>query len=229
MTLQDVINLSRRRLGNYELPYWWLDQELVDYASYAIYQIARDAFYIDDSYTTAVCNIALTAGVQDYLLSTSIVEIKSARVSNATDTFSDMNTTSVKELARYNPEWRDTIATLRNTPENYLIDYRTGYISVYPIPDTAYTLNMSVSRYPIATFSTISMSSQQIELPIQFQMILIDGILYQAYNKTGPETYNEKKADRHYGIFMKSINEFHRYLTLSRTGRDPLTPHYGAI
>jgi hypothetical protein len=315
MTLQEIIDLSRRRLGDYEIPYDWTTQELVDYTNYAIGQIARNAYLFEDAYTPAICNITTSAGTVDYLLSTDIVEIRNVRITGElgditysgvglddisicgnyshdnTDTsfkiqidgvstvntfkWSDdggsiwnastvamtgvyqelshgifvkfaattghtlldnwtftitynscqlMTLSDVKEMYDSVPSWRMSDS---DTPTKYLLDYRQGYISFYTPPDISYLLNMNVLRYPATDMTATSMSLQNPEIPAVFHMVLIDGIMYQAYGKTGSETYNEKKADRHYAMFRSGINDINRNKIINVANKRPLSPHLG--
>ncbi len=317
MNLQEIIDLSRRRLGNYDLPYYWYDQELVDYCNYAIWQVSRSAYMFEDAYTPAICNITTVANQIDYPLSTSIVELRNIRVTGEVGTITqtgvglsdisicgsyvqdDVDTnykiqidgaatpdtfkwsddggatwdastvaitgfwqelnngifikfaattghtianawaftisynsnqlmvlTTVKEMYDVIPSWRMSDSDI---PTKYLLDYRQGYISFYTPPDTAYLLNMNVLRYPATNMTATSMSAQTPEIPAKFHMVLIDGILYQAYSKTGIETYNERKADRHYALFMKGISDISRNKIINVSNKGPMSPHEGNL
>jgi hypothetical protein len=317
MTLQEIIDITRRKIGDYELPYDWTDQELVDYCNYAIGQIARNAYIFEDAYTPAICNLTTSANTTDYLLSTDIVELRNIRVvgelsaivqtgtglsdisvcgnylhSDADTTFkieidtdatpdkfkwSDDNGTTwtastvsitgawqalshgmfvkftatdghtladswaftisdnsmelmcltdIHQMYDTYPSWRQSTT---DTPTEYLLDYRQGYISFYPTPDASYLLNMNVLRYPSTSMSATSMSTQTPEIPAVYHMILIDGIIYQAYNKTGIETYNERKADRHYQMFRMGINDINRNKIINVSNKAPLSAHDGNL
>jgi hypothetical protein len=315
MTLQEIIDLVRRRLGDYELPYDWYDQELVDYCNYAIGQISRNAYMFEDAYAPAICNLTTTADQLDYQLSTSIVELKNIRVTgevsditqvgtglndlticgsyshDATDTsykievttattidifkWSDdggttwdatgvsmtadwqelshgifikfaaktghtladtfaftveynscepMILTNIKEMYDTIPSWRMSTSDI---PTKYLLDYRQGYITFYTPPDASYLLNMNVLRYPSTAMTTTSMSAQTPEIPSNFHMILLDGIMYQAYNKTGIETYNERKADRHYQMFRMGMSDLKWNKIINTSNKQGMTAHDG--
>jgi hypothetical protein len=73
------------------------------------------------------------------------------------------------------------------------------------------------------------MSAQTPEIPAVWHMILIDGIIYQAYNKTGIETYNERKADRHYAMFMKGVSDINRSKIINVSNKQGMTAHDGNI
>ena len=317
MTLQEIIDTSRRRLGDYELPLDWTDQELVDYCNYAIGQMSRNSYLFEDAYTPAICNITTVAETADYLLSPSIVELKNIRVTgeigtitqtgtglsdlsitgtyshsdadtsfvitidgtgtpntykwsddggttwdattvNCTTTYAALShgifvkfaattghtltnswaftvsdnsnqlmvLTDIKEMYDTIPSWRMSTSDI---PTKYLLDYRQGYISFYTPPDAAYLLNMNVLRYPATDMTITSMSGQTPEIPAVFHMVLIDGILYQAYNKTGIETYNERKADRHYQMFRMGISDINRAKIINVSNKQGMTPHDGTM
>ncbi len=317
MTLQEIIDLTRRRLGDYELPYDWYDQELVDYANYAIYQMSRNVELIEDPYTPAICNITTSANTYDYALSAYIVELRSARITGELGTItqtgvglSDLNVcglyihsdsdTSFKitidgvatvntfkwsddggvtwdattvsitglwqelshgifikftatgghtnadswaftisdnsaslldfyttnELYTSFPSWR-TATT--GQPTRYILDYRKDYLTLYTPPDKSYLINMDVRRYPATDLTITTMSSQTPEISSRFHMVIIDGILYQAYNKSGDQTYNDKKADRHFQLFKLGISDLGKNKIMNQSGRRKIMPHPGTV
>jgi hypothetical protein len=134
--------------------------------------------------------------------------------------------TDVKAMYSSYPSWRMSDGDI---PTEYLLDYRHGYITFYPPPDGSYLLNMNVLRYPSTDMTTTTMSAQTPEIPAVWHMILIDGIIYQAYNKTGIETYNERKADRHYAMFMKGVSDINRSKIINVSNKQGMTAHDGNI
>ncbi len=80
MTLQQIIDLVRRRQGNYEPPYHHIDTELVDYANDIVNTIARESLIIEDSTTPAACYLTLVDSTIDYTYDTRIIEISDALI-----------------------------------------------------------------------------------------------------------------------------------------------------
>lgn len=80
MTLQDIVDATRDRLGNYEKPYYWQDREIVLYANEAQNEIARETRIFEDASTGSICNIHTAANVLDYDLSDFILYVNSARM-----------------------------------------------------------------------------------------------------------------------------------------------------
>lgn len=80
MNLQEIISLTRYRLGNYEPPYVWVDAELVHYCNEAINTMCRDAYALHDSLTDSVCAIYASSGTADYALAPSVIHVQNAKV-----------------------------------------------------------------------------------------------------------------------------------------------------
>ncbi len=92
-------------------------------------------------------------------------------------------------------------------PIRYLLDYRSGYMTLWPAPDAVYTIKLTVIRYPIAAFTTTAMSSQTPEIPSQYHHALLDGIAWQAFLKRGENTYNPQRSAEYYRLFMGAISK----------------------
>lgn len=273
MNLQEIVDATRDKLGNYELPYLWQDREMVNFANEAQNTICRDGRVLEDSTTASVCQFSTVAGTAEYALNSSIIYVRSIKlrtqetltlnVAPATDwsagdtltcgtstcyvvakltsltytiskrtgifaaagtvtngtyaaiqtgiypTVTDTTTTSQfldkyskLEMDSYSPSWR-TQATAQ--PTRYMVDYNTGYMTLYPIPDIIYVAEMSVIRYPLTQLSATAMSGQTPEVNAKWHNALIEGMCYQAYQKRGVDTYDEKKSAVHFSNFRKQI------------------------
>ena len=79
-TLQDIIDMTRYRLGNFEKPYLWLDAELTLYANEARNTICRDGRILEDSRTASVCQFSTVVDQLDYTLNSTIIFIRSIKL-----------------------------------------------------------------------------------------------------------------------------------------------------
>jgi hypothetical protein len=113
----------------------------------------------------------------------------------------------------------------QNEPSMYLLDYHTGYITIYPKPDDIYTLRLSVFRYPITAMSATDMSTQTPEIDAKYHNAIIDGICAQAYLKSGENTYDAKKAANHYQLFRKAISDVKIKNVMSGSAESTVSPH----
>jgi hypothetical protein len=80
MTLQEIIDLTRLRMNNYEKPYLWQDTELVFYANEVYNQISRETKTLIDTETESVCRVFTTPGVLDYSLSPLVLYVNSVKL-----------------------------------------------------------------------------------------------------------------------------------------------------
>ena len=226
MTLQEVITATRRILDDEARPYKWSDAELVDYYNDAMSEIAQQTDAFIDPATTAVVDItisaaAVTAGTMEYALSSLILEIHSAKIEDETNF---MGKTTAQYMNDRIPAWRDAAAA---TPQSYLLDYLTDYITVYPPPVAAGTINLTVSKLP-AVVTTADLTGSP-EIKSIYHGKLRHGIAKYAFLKSGEATYNEKKAAIHMALFKGLINEIKMaFIRLQRRSKRAV-PHKGTI
>ena len=80
MTLQEVIDLVRHRLNNFEVPYFWIDAELVFYCNEVLRNFYQETLLLRDSLTPGVCELFTQPGVMDYDLWGGIIYVHGARL-----------------------------------------------------------------------------------------------------------------------------------------------------
>ena len=220
MKLSEIRDYTRYRLNDYEKPYSWLDAELNLYANEAEKIICRDAKVLEDSTTDSICNIDVVASTLDYELDETIIWISNAKLTASDFT---LTKTTKMDMDRSYPGWRSATAA---EPTRYLLDYRHNYITLYPPPDTTYTLNLSVFRYPE---DDMALDNDEPEIPVQFHHALIDGICYQAYLKWGDRTYDAQKSDIHLKLFRKAISDMKISDGLYKATDSTMGPHGGFV
>ena len=118
------------------------------------------------------------------------------------------------------------------TPTKYTLGYRTGYITLSPVPDEAGALFLDTSRYqlvPLTTTLVATPGTYEIPLSINYHLGLVDGICKYAYLKSGPSTFNIEKSKIHEMRFFALESDLKRNLIKSRSSRLAATPHEGNI
>jgi hypothetical protein len=93
------------------------------------------------------------------------------------------------------------------TPEKYILDYREGYITLYPTPDAAGSMLLHTVRKQLAALTVATLGSVTIPIKEEYHYGLIDGILSKAFLKAGPQTFNIEKATVHAGLFTNLLNK----------------------
>ena len=84
LTGTQVIAKTRLMLNDEVEPYKWKTSELIDYFNDALKRISFEVDHIIDPSTTAVVQIAITAGTIDYAIDARIWTIESAQISGET-------------------------------------------------------------------------------------------------------------------------------------------------
>jgi hypothetical protein len=130
------------------------------------------------------------------------------------------------KMDRYYSGWR---TAEQSEPSHYILDFNTGYVTVYPKPDDIYTLRLSVSRYPITAMSATSMSSQTPEIDAKYHNAIVDGICALVYLKSGENTYDAKKAAVHNQLFRKAISDIKIKNNMFKSSESTVSPYGGFI
>jgi hypothetical protein len=128
-SFQDIIDMARHRLNNFEVPYYWIDKELVWYANEAINQMCRDANILEDSMTASVCELHTTSGVMDYSIANSIIYVRSAMlVTEELMTLDVAPATAwvVGDTITGSSSAKTCVVIEKLTDLTYLVDNRTG-------------------------------------------------------------------------------------------------------
>ena len=287
MTLQEIVNASRRKLNNYEVPYLWIDEELVYYCNEVINTICREALVFDEQLDSTACEIITAAGTNNYALDDDVIYVTSVKLvtkemitlsdAPATawavgDTITGGSSTSTSKIDSkstdlkyiiYNrsgaytsaeiltngtvtagqdigypivsdyksvylkkkslremthPDWQ---ADTANEPIWYLLDYKNGYITLYPTPDDVYTVRLAVNKYPATAMTTTTMSGQTPTIAAKYHPMIVDGIVAMAFMKHGEQTFNEKMATIYAALFNKQMSDLKRknlqYRAVERT------------
>lgn len=236
MTATEIIAAARVQLGDEFENYKWTATDMINYLNNALNIIAGETGYFIDTYTTGTVNITLSAHTQDYLYSSNIYEITDAKISGET---AFLTKTTLREINDSIPAWRWVTTTNENdaTPTKYLLDYRYGYISLYPCPDDSETLvletirkssyTLSATEY-IADFSTAVLAGVP-NIRTEYHYTIVDGICWRAYLKNGEHTYDSNKSKELYNLFMRGIENMKRDKIKLHSRNNILTPHSGNL
>jgi len=212
MTVGDLLIKLRRRLRD-ESPYpseqLWSDSELIDeYANEVRNQMFRKVpkLLIDSSTANSatgvpLCTVAVTAGTAKYAVNDYILQIQRAQF-----------TTISYPLEERDVNWMDNNVsnwkydTTRGTPYIYVPDLDTGYITLYPIPIANLTLNLTVTRRPIAPLTAATLTSD-LGFNADFHEDIIPGIMQLAYEKKDSQTDRPEQAMFYAAKFAVRIDQ----------------------
>lgn len=183
----------------------WSDTVLVRYLNQAQQLFARRTYCLLDATTTAVTQLALTAGVSTYTLHKSIVKVFSARLSDSTV---DLNVRG---------RWAFTqVEVPDKRPEFWAPNEEFRKIRLYPAPDAvsaALTLQLRVARMPIADL-TLSALTAEPEIPVEYHLDLCDWVAYKALVHQEVDGEAEKAAAMFRNAFELSMRRARRDVQL---------------
>lgn len=152
MTLQEIVNASRRKLNNYEVPYLWIDEELVYYCNEVINTICREALPVEEQLDEDVCEVYLADGTNLYALSNSIIYVASARL--ITEEVMTLDTAPATAWAAADiitgaSSAKTSTVVEKLTDYKYVVENRSGkYTKGEILSNGTYTAQQS-SSYPI--------------------------------------------------------------------------------
>jgi hypothetical protein len=138
----------------------------------------------------------------------------------------ELNKTTNYDINEYIRTWRTDTA---GEPTTYLLDNKTGHITLYPTPDQVYIVRLNVMRLPLVAMTTTLMSTQTPELNARYHNDIINGICAYAYLKHGEHTFNEKSAATFMALFKKAIADAKRENLMNGNNPGTQSPAGGFI
>jgi hypothetical protein len=164
---------------------YWTDADLNNYYVEAIKLFCRLTRCIKDSMTDAVCLLTLEAGDRNAPLHAAILP---NQIEMATPSWTGKLTpATMAELERYQTNWQTDVGV----PDQYILDYSDGYLTLNREVTEAATIRLTVRRMPVDPSANIP------EIPSMYFECLYDYMLYRAFRKQDSEIYNPEKADAH--------------------------------
>ncbi|MCI4626875.1 MAG: hypothetical protein L3V56_13095, partial [Candidatus Magnetoovum sp. WYHC-5] len=196
MTLSEILQKTRWRLDDNVQPYLWPDEELTAYVNDSVWQLCRECLIIEDA-LSEVCTIPVVANTYMYDIDSRIVHVKRVKLLEGATILSPNSEGALDLLAA---GWQGH----SGTPTDYILDMPGKRLSLYPIPDTNYTLNLTVYRVPLTLLST-ERGNEEPELDHTLHRVLIDGILCRAYEKSAYDVTHRQNAIRHKVLWNQTI------------------------
>lgn len=180
----------------------WSDAELLRFLNDAQREACERAHLLRDASTAAVCQVAVVAGTAVYPLSALILRVERAQL--RLDAL-PLSVSSTPEMDARAGNWQ----SWRGRPRWLVVDSDAGSSTglsgrLCPTPTEADTLDLVVSRLPLAPMNT---DDDAPEIGARLHLGLVQWMLHLAYLKRDVETFNETKAALHETIFSQLFGE----------------------
>ncbi len=176
-------SLFRSEIADIAEPYLWADDEVFHYMNEAQKKFCRLTDGIADASTSAVTQVAVTAGDPWVSLNPLIRKIRGINGADGRyldpENYEDFQKRGVKLNSR------------TGTPEVLILGMQENKARVYPVPVADETLELLVYRLPL---NAIDGFGQNIEVAEPHHAALLMWMKHMAYSKQDAETFDKTKA-----------------------------------
>jgi len=186
MTLAELIALYRADAFDGQEQMFCSDELLTIYANEAQDEACRRGQLLRDS-AGPMCTISFAAGDETVDLDRRVIRVLRAFVDgHPADAF------TVEEMDCYMPGWQ--FQTLQARPQRLITGMTTGKLHLWPRPEAAGTIRLTVQRLPLKEMKT---PADRPEIRPELHRGLVPWMLYRAYSREDNDLYNDRKAAVH--------------------------------
>lgn len=184
MTLAELIRRVRTEANDKAQPYFWSDEDITYWLNDAQDEAAVRGRLFHERANRSVCQIAVTAGRDTYLLHPALYEL--TRVAFVADgKTTPLVLVSRETLDRISPDWREHVGR----PEWAVQDDRS--IQLVPKPDIAGTVSLEGYRLALQPMEA---GDDEPELHAAHHRHLINWALHRGFSVPDMETFDPTRA-----------------------------------
>jgi hypothetical protein len=198
VNLSDLITLARIDLDDEAAPNRWSDEELEDAANEAVDEACRRARLLRDSTTTAICQIALTAGQTLAVLDPRVIRVERARIDGQVV---PLSLKLMRDMDRCAAGWEDYENAI---PTVAVVDYQSRVLRLVPGTEGVATLKLTVVRLPLAPLAA---DDDVPEIPAHVHRSLRHWIVYRCLMNPDSEKNNPKGAATAHALFEREFGK----------------------
>ncbi len=200
MTLRDLIDLYRVLALDTAEPLQVDDTQATLFANEGVSEACRRGDMIIDS----TVSIAVKANAPLVKLPTTCIEIRRVRLEDST---SPLLPVSVADLDAWSAQWEDEIGIV----SNYVTDYQTNAILLYPQPETDGKLRLTVRRLPK---DQMEADDDEPEIRAEYHIGIVQWMLYRAFGTVDADLFDANRSrvalaefEREFGTRNSARNE----------------------
>lgn len=201
MTLGEIMDAFRDRVGDTVVPYLWSDENVMRYASDAQREAAIRGRLIRDSSTAAIRSLAILAGNTSIALSPLVLDVIRARLNGVV---LPLTITTVDQMDADDCTWESRAST---TPTHLVIEGSAPGLKgrLWPTPVANVTVLLTVIRLPLVDLTD---GDETPEIPAKYHERLIDWMERCAYLKKDAETLDKEASEAASSRFASSFGAF---------------------
>lgn len=159
------------------------DELLTIYANEGQEEACRRGQLLRDS-LSAMCTVQFTAGAEAMVLDARVINVLRAHIDGQPVAILD-----VDQMDEGMPGWQFRNAT--GQPSHLVSGLTTGMLHLWPRPELAGSLRLTVQRLPI---KPMKVDADKPEIRPELHAGLVDWMLYRAYSREDTDLYNDTKA-----------------------------------
>jgi len=171
----------------------WTNASLVRFANAAQREFCRRT-PIRDSDTAEICSISVSPGQESISYDSRVLFVERIKVAGET-----------RELKKRTKEWIDDNfadwETNTGTPLYYIENFTQKTARLFPTPDAAITLELTVGRLPLEDMDWNLRAVVEPEIDLMSHEDLILWMGHLALRKRDSQTYNKTESDRYFKLF----------------------------
>jgi hypothetical protein len=194
VTLAELIADFREESGDNGTDPFWTDDRLSRLATEGQIEACRRGYLLIDS-TSSICTVGVVANDPVVALDKRITGIMRARWSSGGFRLLPI---TCQEMDAYSTTWENDTGT----PTNYVTNYQSGAIRLYPSPTVSADLLLTVSRMPL---NNLVDDEDEPELRDECQPALVQWMLHRAYAKQDADTFDKDKSQRALAEFEREF------------------------
>lgn len=159
------------------------DELLTIYANEGLDEACRRGQLLRDS-LSPLCTVTFAAGAEAVTLDARVIKVLRAHIDGQ-----PVDALDVEQMDQLMPGWQYRDATGR--PSRLVSGLTTGMLHLWPRPDQAGSLRLTVQRLPL---KSMKVDSDKPEIRPELHAGLVDWMLYRAYSREDTELFNDAKA-----------------------------------
>lgn len=196
MNIEELINVCRLKTADMAMPPFVEDEEYAVWFSEAEREACERAHLLIDSITSDICEASLSANDPIIILHPKVLFVRRVKLASQTRPIYPI---MLADIDMRVADWEDVTCVVGAT-ENYIPDYQTGALRLYPAQTGTDTAKLTVSRLPLDDMED---GSDEPEIHERYHMALCDWALYRAYLKKDADLYSPEKAQEHLDAFER--------------------------
>lgn len=216
----DLIRAFRSEMHDAVVPYLWSDEDLYEYMTEGELVVAQRTLCLQDM-TSAATLYTVAADAADVVLHPSVYRIRGAWWVDADGGEFRLDIVSVDQMLAEGFK----IHTQAGRPNAIMTGAVTNGVRLYPIPQEAGELRVSVYRTPLAPLT----AETTFEIPIQYRSALLSWMRHRGYKKDDAEAFNREGSNSALRTFEYQLDQYTTSESMRRGSPQNGVTGYGGL